>query len=58
MTILRGTKSECVRKMLALEVEHGRIFWVVSMDDFAGTYELHVSDSHAGRFDPCAITTN
>ncbi len=58
MTILRGTKGECIRQMLALESVHGRIFWVVSMDDAAGTYELQVSESYASRFEPCAITAN
>ena len=52
MTILRGTKSECIKQMLVLEVEHGDIFWVVSMDDAAGTYELQVSESHASKFKP------
>lgn len=50
MTILRGTKGECIRKMIELEATHGRIFWVVSMDDAAGTYELQVSESHASLF--------
>ena len=51
MTILRGTKGECIRQMLALEAVHGRIFWVVSMDDAVGTYELQVSESHASIFE-------
>ena len=44
MTIFKGTKSECIKLMLSLEEVHGRIFWVISMDDAAGTYELQTSE--------------
>ena len=46
-TILSGTKPECIRKMLELEQIHGREFWVISMDDSVGTYQLETSDKIA-----------
>jgi hypothetical protein len=58
MTILRGTKGECIRQMMALEAVHGRIFWVISMDDAAGTYELQVSEAEASKFKSCVTTVN
>lgn len=50
MVILRGTKGECIRKMLELEETYGRIFRVISLDNFAHEYELHVSELHAHHF--------
>lgn len=43
MVIFKGNKSECIKRMLALEATYGREFWVSSMDDAAGTYCLECS---------------
>lgn len=53
MLVYRGTKAECIRKMLELEAVYGRNFWVVSMDDAAGTYALEASEEIAGKLTAC-----
>lgn len=49
MQILKGTKPECVRKMIELEAEHGKHFRVISMDDSKGTYLLEASTEYEAR---------
>jgi hypothetical protein len=45
MILLTGTKAECIKEMLRLEELHGRQFWVTSLDDTDGTYQLEASES-------------
>jgi hypothetical protein len=49
MILLTGTKADCIKKMLELESVHGRKFWVVSLDDSEGNYQLESDDSYPTR---------
>jgi hypothetical protein len=51
MPILKASKAQCIRKMIELEAIHGRIFWIISMDDIASTCELEVESKHAHKFE-------
>jgi hypothetical protein len=49
MILMTGTKADCIKKMLELESVHGRKFWVVSLDDSEGNYQLESDDSYPTR---------